>query len=158
MGTPVYDLLRFVHVVLAFAAVGANLTYGIWLSRAAGQPAHWEFALRGVKVLDDRIANPAYGLLAVTGVAMILVGRLPWTTPWLLTSIVLYVVLLVVGLFGYTPLLRRQIAALTAGGPTSPQFTALRGPSIAYGIVLAVLVLVIAFLMVTKPTLWGGGG
>lgn len=151
----VYLLLKYVHVVLAFAAVGSNLTYGIWLSRAASQPAHLDFALRGVKTLDDRIANPAYGLLFVTGVAMIYTGRLPWTTPWLLTALILYAVVILAGLFGYTPLLRRQITALEAGGPKSPEFLALRGPSIAYGMALAVLVLLIAFLMVTKPALWG---
>lgn len=150
-----YALLKYVHVVLAIAAVGANLTYGVWLSRAAAQPRHWEFALRGVKALDDRIANPAYGFLLLTGVAMVFVGRLPWTTPWLLTAIVLYIAMVLFAAFGYTPLLRRQIAALQAGGPESAEFRALRGPSIGYGIGLAVLVLVIAFLMVTKPALWG---
>lgn len=150
-----YEVLKYLHIVLAITAVGANLTYGVWLSRAATQPSNWEFALRGVKFLDDRIANPAYGFLFITGVAMIFAGRLPWTTPWLLTAIVLYVAMMVVALFGYTPLLRRQIAALLAHGPDSPQFGALRGPSIALGVALAVLVLVIAFLMVTKPALWG---
>lgn len=150
-----YELLKYLHIVLAITAVGANLTYGVWLSRAAAQPGHWEFALRGVKFLDDRMANPAYGFLFITGVAMIFVGRLPWTTPWLLTAIVLYVAMILVALFGYTPLLRRQIAVLQASGSDSAEFRALQGPSIRYGIGLAVLVLVIAFLMVTKPALWG---
>ncbi len=150
-----YELLKYVHIVLAITAVGANLTYGVWLSRAAAQPRHWEFALRGVKLLDDRMANPAYGFLFVTGAAMVVVGRIPWTTPWLLTAIVLYVGMLLIALLGYTPLLRRQIAVLLASGPESAEFRALAGPSLRYGIVLAVAVLVIAFLMVTKPELWG---
>jgi hypothetical protein len=77
-------------------------------------------ALRGVKILDDRIANPAYGLLLITGAAMVFLGRLPWTTPWLLTALALYAVVAVVGQAGYTPTLRRQIAALDAGGQTRP--------------------------------------
>ena len=79
--------------------------------------------VRGVKILDDRIANPAYVLLFVTGAAMVFLGRLSWTTPWLLAALVLY-------------------ACVAARGT-------------ALGIVLAVLVVLIVFLMVTKPDLWG---
>ncbi len=76
-----YVLLKFVHVLLTITAVGRNVTYGIWLARASRDPQHLPFALRGVKMLDDRIANPAYGLLLVTGVAMIFAGRLMVTKP-----------------------------------------------------------------------------
>jgi uncharacterized membrane protein len=101
----IYIILKFLHVLLAITAVGANITYGVWLSRAAREPAHLEYVLRGIKVLDDRAANPAFGLLLVSGVAMVFAGRIPWTTPWILTSLVLYIVLVLVGLFGYTPLI-----------------------------------------------------
>jgi uncharacterized membrane protein len=101
----IYIILKFLHVLLAITAVGANITYGVWLSRAAREPAHLEYVLRGIKVLDDRVANPAFGSLLVSGVAMVFAGRIPWTTPWILTSLVLYIVLVLVGLFGYTPLI-----------------------------------------------------
>ena len=119
-----FTLLKFLHVLLAITAVGANVTYGVWLSRAGRDPRDLPFALRGVKMLDDRLANPAYALLLVTGVAMIYAGRLAWTTPWLLVSLFLYGVLVVLGLAGYTPLLRRQIAVLEAEGPDSPRTSA----------------------------------
>ena len=51
--------------------LGANLTYGVWLARAARESQHLAFALRGVKILDDRIANPAYGVIFLTGMAMV---------------------------------------------------------------------------------------
>ena len=149
-----FTLLKFLHVLLAITAVGANVTYGVWLSRAARDPRHLPFALRGVKMLDDRLANPAYALLLVTGVAMIYAGRLAWTTPWLLVSLFLYGVLVVLGPAGYTPLLRRQIAVL-AEGPDSPAYQRLSGRGTLLGALIAVVVLVITFLMVTKPVLWG---
>ena len=148
-----YLILKFLHVLLAITAVGANITYGVWLSRAAREPVHLDHVLRGIKALDDRVANPAFALLLVTGVAMVFAGRLPWTTPWLLTSLVLYVILVSVGLLGYTPQLRRQIAAL-AGGPGTPAYQAAAARAQRTGIFLAVLVVVIIFLMVTKPALW----
>lgn len=58
-----YALLKFLHVLFAIVALGANATYGVWLTTAGRDPAQLGFALRGVKLLDDRFANPAYGRL-----------------------------------------------------------------------------------------------
>jgi len=149
-----YGLLKFVHVLLAIIAAGANITYGVWLARAARERQHLEHVLRGVKILDDLLANPAYALLFVTGAAMIYVGEIRWTTPWLLAALILYAGLLVLGLLGYTPLLRRQIAALRAGGPDSPAYRSAERQARGLGIALAVLVVAIVFLMVTKPAVW----
>ncbi|QXD13708.1 DUF2269 domain-containing protein [Rhodocaloribacter litoris] len=113
------------------------------------------FTLRG-KLLDDRIANPAYGLPLVTGLLMVFVVRLPLTTPWLLTAMVLYVLVVLVGLLGYTPTLRRQIQLLDSEGFHSPNYQALARRGTMLGVVLAVLVILIVFLMVVKPKLWDG--
>ena len=150
-----YLLLKWIHVLMAITAFGANITYGLWLTRAAREQQHLAFALRGVKALDDRVANPAYGFLLLTGLAMVYLGRIPWTTPWLLTSLILYVILVVIAAAGYTPTLRRQIASLDAGGPNSPEYQKLDARGMRLGIVLAVIVVIIVFLMVTKPALWG---
>lgn len=148
---PVYTLIKWLHVLLAITAVGANVTYGAWLARATRDPQHLTFALRGVKFLDDRVANPAYGLLLVTGV--ILWWRLPWPlqTGWLLAALFLYVLVLVLGLGVYTPLLRRQIAAAEQPGPASAEYRAIARQGMLLGIVLALLVVAITFLMVSKP-------
>ena len=149
-----YLLLKWLHVLAAIGAVGSNITYGIWLTRASRQPEALPFTLRGVKLIDDRIANPAYGLLLVTGLLMAYVGRVPLTTPWLLSALVLYVAVVLVGLLGYTPNLRRQIEVLDGEGAASPAYQALAGRGIRLGAVLGVLVVVIVFLMVVKPALW----
>ncbi len=150
-----YAILKFIHVLLAIVAVGSNITYGVWLGRAAREPQHLGHVLRGVKFLDDRLANPAYGLLFVTGLGMLYFGKIPWTTPWLRTALILYVILVTVAAAGYTPLLRRQIAALEAGGPASDAYTRAAKRALRVGILLAALVLLIVFLMVAKPTLGG---
>jgi uncharacterized membrane protein len=106
-----------------------------------------------VKFLDDRIANPAYALLLVTGLSMVWVGDLDLAQFWLLTALALYVVAVGLGLFVYTPTLRAQISALDASGAGSPEFRALAKRGTTVGIVLAVDVIAIVFLMVTKPTL-----
>ena len=149
-----YTTLKFLHVLLAIVAVGANVTYGVWIARATRYPRLLPFVLRGIKTLDDRIANPAYGLLLITGLGMLHLGDHTWTTPWLLTSLVLYGVIVVLALFGYTPTLRRQIEMLDSRGFESLEYRALAGRAQLIGMVLAVLVVVIVFLMVVKPVLW----
>ena len=146
-----YLILKWLHVLLAIAAIGANITYGVWISRAARNPEVLPFTLRGVKILDDRIANPAYGLLLVTGVAMVFVGGWSFTTPWILISLVLFVIVVLLGLFGFTPTLRRQIQLAESGSLNSPEYAAVAQRGTILGIVLAVLVVAIVFLMVVKP-------
>lgn len=148
-----YEVLKFLHVLLAIVAVGFNATYGIWLARAAKERDHEAFALRGVQLLDDRFANPAYALLLVTGLLMVWVGDLDLTQFWLLFALVLYAVVVVLGLLVYTPTLRHQIATLQSAGPDSVEFQTLAKRGTAVGIALAAVVVVIVFLMVTKPTL-----
>lgn len=149
-----YLYLKWLHVLSAIIAVGANATYGIWLARAGRDPDNLPFTLKGIKLLDDWVANPAYGLLLLTGLGMILTVSLPLTTPWLLTSLVLYGVLVVVGLLGYTPALRRQIRLLEEEGFSSPDYQAQARRGTVIGIILAVIAISIVFLMVVKPALW----
>src|SRR3989304_370722 len=61
-----YLLLKWLHVLAAIVAVGSNVTYGIWIARASRSPEALPFTLRGIKLIDDRVANPAYGLLLAT--------------------------------------------------------------------------------------------
>jgi len=149
-----YALLKLLHTLFAIIAVGTNITYGVWLTRAARDPEHLPFVLRGVKILDDRLANPAYGLLLVTGLALILVGPVHWTTPWLLTALIFYAALLLLGLAGYAPLLRRQIAVLEAQGPGAAEYRRLAASARRIGAIVGIVVLIILYLMVMKPALW----
>ena len=148
-----YTALKYAHVLSAIVAVGFNASYAIWLARAARDPEHELFVLRGIKILDDRFANPAYALLLVTGLAMVVVGHLDLSTFWLAAALVLYAILVALGLGVYTPTLRRQIQTLEAVGPSAPAYRTLARRGSIVGGVLAAIVLVIVFLMVTKPTL-----
>jgi uncharacterized membrane protein len=153
-----YELLKFAHVLLAIVAVGFNASYGVWLARVAREPtATQSFVLRGIKRLDDWFANPAYVLLAVTGVAMVLVGQLRFTQFWIAGGIVLWAIAVFLGFFVYTPMLRGQIRALETSGPESEEYARHAANARFMGIVLAIIVVVIVFLMVTKPDLTRSG-
>jgi uncharacterized membrane protein len=148
-----YLILKFLHVLLAIIAIGFNASYPIWFARAQREPEHALYALRGIKILDDRFANPAYGLLLVLGLAMTFMAGIPFSTFWIAAALVLYVLLLVGGLLVYSPTLKAQIAALEAAGASSPEYTRLSQRGNVVGILLAVDVVIIVFLMVVKPTL-----
>jgi uncharacterized membrane protein len=149
-----FVLVKFVHVLLAIVAVGFNATYGVWLARVAREPVPTQsFVLRGIKRLDDWFANPAYVLLAVTGVTMVLVGELRFTTFWIAGGIVLWAIAVALGFFVYTPMVRNQIHALETIGPESEDYKRYASNARFLGILLAAIVVVIVFLMVTKPTL-----
>ncbi|MEO5987144.1 MAG: DUF2269 family protein [Candidatus Limnocylindria bacterium] len=146
-----YPWIKTLHVLFAIVAVGANITYSVWIARAAREPEHTGYALRGIKFLDDRIANPAYGGLLVLGILLVLGGPWEFTELWVAVAIGLYVVMGAVAFTMYSPTLTKLIAAYEANGADSAEFAALSGRSRIVGIVLAVLVIAIIVLMVVKP-------
>jgi uncharacterized membrane protein len=146
-----YLILKFLHVAMAIIAVGFNASYPIWFALAQREPEAALVILRGVKTLDDRFANPAYALLLVLGLGMVFSAGIPLTTMWIVAALVLYVILVLVALIGYSPTLKRQIAALEAGGPKSQDYSQLSQRGNIIGLVLMIDVVVIVFLMVVKP-------
>lgn len=146
-----YPWLKALHVLLAIVAVGFNMSYGLWQARAGRQPEHMGYALKTIKLIDDRIANPAYVGLALIGIVLILIGPYHFEDVWVIVSIGLYLLLAVIGLALYSPTLKRQIAAYEASGARTEEFAALTGRSRMLGAVLGVIVITIVVLMVVKP-------
>ena len=149
----VYLIVKYIHILAAIVAVGFNVSYAVWIIRAQREPAHQSFALKGIKFIDDRIANPAYGLLLVTGLLMVFLGGYSLTTLWIDVALVLYVVLIVLAVRFYTPALRDQIKLAEAGDTTSAAFVSLARRGQIVGQALGLIVLVILAMMVFKPHL-----
>ncbi len=146
-------IVKYIHILSAIVAVGLNISYAVWIIRARRNPANMTFALKGIKFLDDRIANPAYGVLLLTGLLMVVLGNISFTALWIDVALVLYVVLVVLAIGFYTPSLRDQIRLAESGDTTSAQFLRLAQRGQIVGQVLGVIVLVILAMMVFKPHL-----
>lgn len=97
------------------------------------------------------MANPAYALLLVTGLALALAGGVPLTSGWLLSSIALYVAAAILGYFVFGRVVRRELAALERGGVRDPEYVRRRVQANALGILTTAMVLAILALMVTRP-------
>ena len=147
-----YTITKFFHIILAIVALGANATYGIWLARVAKMPQETQlFVLRTIKLIDDRVANVAYGLLAVTGLFMAYNAGYPLRTTWIAAAIALYIVAIVMAVVLVSPNFRRAIRALESEGPASAAYRAAMSRGRIYGIAISIVVIGIVFLMVTKP-------
>lgn len=143
--------LKLLHVFLAIVAVGANLTYALWLRLAERDVAHLAFTIRGIRWIDRRVANPAYALLLVTGVALALAGGIPLTRGWLVVALALYLGAAALGFLVYGPVVRRELAALERSGPTDREYLRRRSQAALLGVVTTTMVLAILALMVLKP-------
>ena len=146
-----YMLLRFVHVLLAFIAVGGNLTYALWIRVGERQPEHLAFTIRGIRTIDRAVANPAYLLLLVSGLGIVWLGGIPLAQGWLLLALGLYVIAALLGYFVYGPVVRRELAALERGGVDDAEYRRSRGQARTLGIWTTAIVVVILGLMVTRP-------
>jgi uncharacterized membrane protein len=149
-----YLPLKLVHVLSAIVAVGTNVTYFVWLAAMKDRPAaDQSFALDTIKKLDSRLANPAYGILPLTGVIMILVSDgLAFTMFWILFAIGLYIL---VGVFAgalFAPSLRRQTEIVTTDGSGSAAYEAAGRRTRVTGLLTMLPVAGILYLMVMKPT------
>jgi uncharacterized membrane protein len=143
-------ILLLIHVLAAITAVGANLTYAIWFRAAGADQDRIVFVIRTVRNIDSRVANPAYIVLLVTGILMVLGGAFSFTTGWILAAIGLYVATALIGILLFAPAIRRQLLEAERD-VTSDAYRAAARRSTTLGIVTTVIVLLIVALMVTKP-------
>src|SRR3990172_2136099 len=149
-----YLYLKWIHVLAAITALGANLTYVVWIRLGERSEPNLVYSLRGIQFLDARIANPAYGVVVVTGLLMVWVNKLSLLTSWITIPLILVVVVTVLGIAFYSPALRRQILTAEAEGPASPSYQAASRRALLFGALTTVVVVAIVFVMVVKPVLW----
>jgi len=143
-------LLKSLHVLSAIVAVGSNLTYAVWSVRGSRDETHLGFALRGIKFIDDRIANPAYGVLLVTGLIMAFI-YFSITLTWILIGLTGIILVTVLAVTVYSPTLTRQISTFEVDGASSPAYQSLASRAQMVGTFMGVLVIAIVFVMVFKP-------
>ncbi|HEV7199862.1 MAG TPA: DUF2269 family protein [Candidatus Limnocylindria bacterium] len=143
-------ILLLIHVLAAITAVGANLTYAIWFRAAGTDQDRLVFVIRTVRAIDSRLANPAYIVLLITGVLMVLSGAYSFTTGWILAAIGLYIAVAVIGIAAFGPAIRRQLVEAERD-VTSSAYQAAARRSTTLGLITTALVLLIVVLMVTKP-------
>jgi uncharacterized membrane protein len=156
-------LFLFLHVLGAIIAFGPTFLLPYLAVRAGREPQHANFMARSSLAASTGIIIPVALSMAVTG------GLIMWSAGidpmavefrWLLIAIVFYVVAVGFSLLVQTPNGRRIVEMTSAppppgatGGPP-PELRARIQRARLGSFLLMALVIVIVFLMVTKPQ-WG---
>lgn len=146
-------LLKFVHIVAAIVAVGANLTYSFWIRYAGYDRDRLAWTIAGIRRLDNFVATPAYVVLLLSGILMVAGGVFSFQTSWIVVSLLLYVVVVLIAIFLYSPALKRQMTEAESDPGSRAYRDAARLGNV-FGVITLGVVLVIVALMVTKPSLW----
>ena len=147
-----YLWLKLVHVLAAITAVGTNLTYFVWLIGVRRSNEHSAYVLNGIRRLDARVANPAYVVLPITGILMVLDADLGFTTFWIAAGIALYVTMAAFGGIFFSPALRRQVELAEADPVDNASYEQAARRTTVTGIITMVMIAAIVYMMVMKPT------
>jgi uncharacterized membrane protein len=157
--------LIFLHIFGAILAFGPGYSFMILGPMAGAEPQHAGFAIRFQRRVSVRMILPLALFQGVTGLLLVWkTGINLFTTLWLLVAIVLYVIALAVSIGVGLPTLNRLVALTSAPPPQAqpgaappartgppPEVAALVRRGRLVGITQSILVVLIVFLMVTKP-------
>ncbi len=156
-----FPWLLFLHVLGAIVAFGPTFAFSIVGAMGGAEPQHANFATRVSHTISSRMVFPIGITLPITGLAIIGVRQInPFERGywWLALAIVLYIVA-----YGYSFLVQRKLVDRVieitssppppgASGPP-PELMALVGRIQRGGMGLGILLVIIIFLMVVKPTI-----
>ena len=158
--TPLVPYLLFLHVLGAILAFGPTFAYSIMGAMAGREPQHANFSARQTAAIGNRLVYPLAIIQGVTGVLLILAAQIDVrAAPWLALGIILYLIALTYALTIQRNALHRLIALTstppppgTPPGPPPPEVLATVKKIQRGGMFTGILVVVIVFLMVVKPT------
>ena len=149
------QLLWFFYFIVLIVGIGPNVTYAIWIQRALADREALPFTLRTIKVINNRMVLPAIGLALVLWIAMVSLSGQSIMIPWVLLTAIFWLAAFLLGLFGYTPALRKQIELVEGVGADSDEYNSAAWRSTLIGIAIGVIALMIILLIAFQPPLWG---
>lgn len=152
--------LLFLHVMGAILAFGPTFAYSIMGAMSGREPQHANFSARQVAAIGDKLVYPLAIVQGVTGIALILAASIDLAAaPWLAIGIVLYAIALTFSLSVQRNALHHLIELTstppppgTPPGPPPPEVPATVKKIQRGGMFLGLMIVVIVFLMVVKPT------
>ena len=154
-----YSWLKLVHILSATVLFGTGLgtAFQMWMAERTGDVRAIAVVARNVVIADYLFTTPAVVIQPVTGIALIWIAGYEPFSSWLVAVYLLYV------LTGacWTPVVKIQVRlrdmareCVRSGQPLPPDYRRLMRRWTALGIPAFSAVIVIFWLMVTKPALW----
>jgi uncharacterized membrane protein SirB2 len=146
-----YELILQTHAFALIGAIGCLVVAELLLLAARRDPVR----LASAALITRRVGNVLATIGIIAGVALLVVGRWPLVTPWLIASFVLIALLIGVGRGMVQPWETRLKTSLGNGHATDTDIGPLvgdKGAFLARMIVIGLFALIIG-LMTTKPDL-----
>jgi uncharacterized membrane protein len=159
--TQLFPYLLFLHVMGAILAFGPTFAYSIMGAMAGREPQHANFSARQVAAIGNKLVYPLAVFQGITGILLLVSAPADEfkVGAWLGIGIVLYLIALVYALTVQRNALHHLIELTstppppgTPPGPPPPEVMATVKKIQRGGIFLGLLIVVIVFLMVVKPT------
>lgn len=156
-------ILLFLHIFGAIVAFGPTYSFILLGPMVGREPQHANFAIRYQHLVSMRMIAPLAILQGITGLLIVWRASIDiLATTWLLVAIVLYIAALVIAFTVLIPTASKLVEATSAPPPPPapdaaprsgppPHIAALVSRARMAGMTNAVLIVVIVFLMVTKP-------
>lgn len=152
-------LLLFLHVMGAILAFGPTFAYSIMGAMAGREPQHANFSARQVAAIGNKLVYPLAIFQGVTGVLLIMASGRDLSSAserWLGISMVLYAITLTYALTVQRSALHHLIEMTSTppapGSPPNPEIPATVKKIQRGGMFMGLMVVIIVFLMVVKPT------
>ncbi|WP_276372152.1 DUF2269 family protein [Chryseolinea sp. H1M3-3] len=147
-----YQILKFIHVFAVIIAVGFNFSYIIWMVKGKMEKNHLIFALKGIRFMDGKVANPCYGLILISGLTMAYIADYNiLSVTWILYPLILFGIMGILAFAVYSPTLKKQISMLENDTMDTPEYKAIEKKQMGIGAILFLLAVTIVGMMVIKP-------
>ena len=152
-----YEILKFLHVIgaVVILGTGTEIAFFMLMAHLSRDPAFIARTAAVVVLADLVFTATAVAAQPVTGFLLLRETGIALSAGWVLASLALYVV---AGIF-WLPVVWMQMrmrdlaaSAVAAGGPLPPQYHRLFRWWFAFGFPGFGSVVLIVWLMVTKPT------
>jgi uncharacterized membrane protein len=153
-----YLVVKWLHVLSSTVLFGTGLgsAFYMFFTNRSGEVRAIAIVARRVVIADWLFTTPTAIVQPVTGFWLLHLAGMPWTTPWILWSLVLYVI---AGAC-WQPVVWIQIRmaemaerAAAAGEPLPQRFARYHALWTALGWPAFIAFIAIFFLMVVKPAL-----
>ena len=149
----------FLHIYAAIIAFGPTFVFPLVGPMLEKNPQHALFGFRIFEVIENRLVVPVALTMPISGVGLIATTDISILhTPWLLAGVILYAIALGIALLNQVPATAHAIGILEGAhagegggeGPPAGLQTQVNRARIG-GMILALLLITIVILMVTKP-------
>jgi uncharacterized membrane protein len=156
IGSGIYKLFLFLHIVAAVVGFGGVLLNGLYGAQAKKRPGPGGLAIAEANFwVSTKVAEPAIYLVPLFGFALIGLSDSGWefSQTWVIASLVLYVIGLANAHMVLIPTSRRMIEMMKAGPPDPAQMEAAGKRLAAAGTFSHLLFVAIMVMMIWKPGL-----